>query len=323
MFNKRNLITYVIAFWIILLLNFLLPRMMPGDPFMAIYGDEALVRMTPELKAQIIHRFALNQSLIHQFWAYLWNLFHGDLGYSYYYNTSVWDIVLRRLPWTLLLVGSSVFLATIIGMILGIESGWRHGNKLDKSLLGSLTALGGFPDFFIGIVLLIIFGVTLGWFPLAGAVTPYADLHGIAWVRDVLKHLFLPMMTLTLCHIGGGYLLTRNTMVNVIREPYIQTARAKGLSDTRIRYRHAGRNAIIPLVTRTGIWLGQILTGVFFVESIYAYPGLGNLTYDALTNRDYPVLQGVLVLMAVIVLCANFLVDLLLPKLDPRVAYAR
>jgi len=290
---------------------------------MAIYGDESLVRMTPELKAHIIERFALDQSLLHQFGAYLWNLLHGDLGYSFYYNTSVWDVVLGRLPWTLLLVGSAVFLSTVIGMILGIESGWRRGSKLDQSLLGSLTALGGFPDFFLGIVLLLVFGVTLGWFPLAGSVTPYAGFTGIAWAQDVLKHLFLPMITLTLCHIGSGYLLTRNTMVSIIREPYILTARGKGLSDARIRYHHAGRNAIVPLVTRTGIRLGQIFTGVFFVETIYSYPGLGNLTSEALSARDYPVLQGILLLVAVMVLVANFLVDLVYPKLDPRIKHAR
>lgn len=319
---RQHLLSYAAALVLILGINFFLPRMMPGDPLMAIYGDEALIRMTPELKAELIERFSLDESLAHQFGSFLWNLLRGDLGYSYYYNAPVADILGERLPWTLLLVGSSVVLATAIGMILGIESGWRRGKALDRALLGGLVGVGGFPDFFIGMVLLLLFGVTLGWFPLGGAVTPYAGFAGMAHVWDVLRHLFLPMAALTLCHIGGGYLLTRNTMVGVIREPYILTARAKGLSPGRIRYRHAGRNAMIPLMTRTGIWLGRIVTGTFFIEAVFSYPGIGHMTHEAISSRDYPVLQGVLLLVTVLVLSANLIVDLILPKLDPRVRHA-
>lgn len=319
---QQNVLSYAVALIIILGLNFILPRMMPGDPLMAIYGDEALIRMTPELKAELIERFSLDESLAHQFGSYLWNLLHGDLGYSYYYSAPVADILQERLPWTLLLVGSSVVLATAIGVILGIESGWRRGKALDRALLGGLVGVGSFPDFFIGIVLLLLFAVTLGWFPLGGAVTPYAGFTGMARIWDVLWHLFLPLLALTLCHIGGGYLLTRNTMVGVIREPYILSARAKGLPSSRIRYRHAGRNAMIPLMTRTGIWLGRIVTGTFFIEAVFSYPGLGHMTQEAISARDYPVLQGVLLLVTVLVLSANLLVDLILPKLNPRVHHA-
>ncbi|MCD6358432.1 MAG: ABC transporter permease [Dehalococcoidia bacterium] len=322
MINKRNMATYGIALVFILALNFLLPRMMPGDPLMAIYGEDALIQMTPELKAHLVERFALDEPIWSQLGAYFWGLLRGDLGHSYYYNAPVSEVILGRLPWTCLLVGSSLVLSTVLGVVLGIESGWRRGRKLDKSLLTGLMALGGFPDFFLGIVLLLVFGVTLGLLPLAGALTPYAELSGLALSLDILKHLLLPLASLTLCHIGGSYLLTRNTMITVMQEPYILTARAKGLSDSQIRYHHAGRNSMLPVFTRTGMWLGRLVTGALFVEMVFAYPGLGYLTYEALLARDYPVLQGVLLMVAVFVLVANLLVDLTYPKLDPRASYA-
>jgi peptide/nickel transport system permease protein len=322
MFSKRNTITYAIAFVFILLLNFLLPRLMPGDPLMAIYGDEALVAMTPELKASLVERFALDEPLWQQFGAYFLALFQGELGYSYYYNTSVLSVILGRLPWTLLLVGTSLVLSTVLGIILGIESGWRRGSRTDCTMLAGLMSLNGFPDFFLGMLLLIAFGVTWGVFPLAGALTPYSGLSGLALLLDVLRHLFLPVAALTLAHLAGSYLLTRNTMITVLKEPYMLTAKAKGLSQRVLKYRHAGRNSMLPVVTQTGIWVGRVVTGALFVELVFAYPGVGYLTYEALLARDYPIIQGVFLMVAVSVLVANFLIDLSYPKLDPRVSYA-
>lgn len=322
MLSKRNVVTYAIALVFILMLNFLLPRLMPGDPLMAIYGDEALIAMTPELKAHLVERFALDEPLWQQLGAYFLALFQGELGHSYYYNAPVLLVILGRLPWTLLLVGTSLVLSTILGIVLGIESGWRRGSKTDRTMLAGLMSLNGFPDFFLGMLLLILFGVTLGIFPLAGALTPYSGLSGLALVLDVLRHLFLPVTALTLAHLSSGYLLTRNTMITVLKEPYMLTAKAKGLSQRVLKYRHAGRNSMLPVVTRTGIWIGRIVTGALFVELVFAYPGIGYLTYEALLARDYPIIQGVFLMVAIFVLVANFLVDLSYPKLDPRVSYA-
>jgi peptide/nickel transport system permease protein len=322
MLTKRNLTTYGIAFVIILALNFLLPRMMPGDPLMAIYGDEALVAMTPDLKAHLVERFALDQPLWQQFGAYIATLFQGDLGWSYYYNAPVLNVILGSLPWTLLVVGTSLVLSTLLGILLGIESGWRRGSKTDRAMLTGLMSLNGFPDFFLGLVLLIVFGVLLGIAPLSGALTPYSGLSGFALVLDVLKHMALPVAALTLAHLAGGYLLTRNTMITVLKAPFMLTARAKGLSQRVLKYRHAGRNSMLPVLTMTGIWLGRVVTGALFVELVFAYPGVGQLTYQALLARDYPVIQGVFLMVAVSVLVVNFAVDVLYPKLDPRVSYA-
>jgi peptide/nickel transport system permease protein len=320
--GAKNITIYIIALAIILTLNFLLPRLMPGDPLMAIYGDEALVQMSPQLQSDLVQRFALDQSLWNQFGAYLKGLFTGDLGYSYYYNASVFNVILGRLPWTLLLVGLSLILSTIIGIFLGIESGWRRGSRLDRGMLAGMMSLNGFPDFFIGTVLLLVFGVTLGLLPLSGAVTPYSGFSGGALLLDVLKHLVLPLTALTLAHVAAAYLLTRNTMITVLKEPFMLTARAKGLSPRALKYRHAGRNSMLPVLTMTGIWVGILITGTLFIEIIFSYPGLGHLMYEALLFRDYVVIQGVLLLIATVVLAINLLIDLSYTKIDPRVSYA-
>jgi peptide/nickel transport system permease protein len=320
--GKRSLTTYGIAFLFILALNFFLPRMMPGDPLMAIYGDEALVAMTPALKAKLVARFALDQPVWQQFGAYIATLFRGDMGWSYFYNAPVLKVILGSLPWTLLVVGTSLVLATLLGLVLGIESGWRRGSRTDRALLTGLMSLNGFPDFFLGLVLLIVFGVLLGVAPLSGALTPYAGLSGLALVLDVLKHMALPVAALTAAYLAGGYLLTRNTMITVLKSPFMLTARAKGLSQKTLKYRHAGRNSMLPVLTMTGIWLGRVVTGALFVELVFAYPGVGQLTYQALLARDYPVIQGVFLMVAISVLVVNFAVDLLYPRLDPRVSHA-
>ncbi|MBN1254965.1 MAG: ABC transporter permease [Deltaproteobacteria bacterium] len=322
MLSRQHIITYGIALVFILALNFLLPRMMPGDPLMAIYGEEALVAMTPQLKAELVERFALDQSIWQQVGAYVLALLRGELGYSYYYNAPVFSVVLGRLPWTLLLVGTSLVLSTILGIVLGVESGWRRGSWTDRTMLAGLMSLNGFPDFFVGMVLLIVFGVIGGIFPLAGALTPYSGLTGWASVADIVTHMVLPVTALSLAHLSGGYLLTRNTMITVLKEPYILTARAKGLPPHAVKYRHAGRNSLLPVVTQTGIWAGRVFTGALFVELVFAYPGVGYLTYEAMMARDYPVIQGLFLVVAVAVLAANFLVELSYRKLDPRVSRA-
>jgi peptide/nickel transport system permease protein len=289
---------------------------------MAIYGDEALISMTPELKASLVERFALDQPLWQQFGAYISSFFRGDLGYSYYYNAPVIDVIMGSLPWTLLLVGTSLLLAMLLGIVLGIKSGWRRGSKIDRALLAGLMSLNGFPDFFLGLLLLIIFGVWLGISPLSGAMTPYSGLTGVGLVLDVLKHMALPVAALTLAHIPEGYLLTRNTMISVLKEPFMLVARGKGLSPRALEYRHAGRNSLLPVITMTGIWLGRLFTGALLIELVFAYPGIGSLTYQALFARDYPLIQGIFLVVALSVLIVNFVIDLLYPRLDPRVSYA-
>ncbi|HRW82513.1 MAG TPA: ABC transporter permease [Methanothrix sp.] len=312
-----------IAFAIILILNFALPRMMPGDPFQAIYGEEALLAMTPQLKAELIQRLSLDQSMGQQFLAYITSLANGDLGHSYYYHQDVLAVILDFLPWTLLLTGTALVISTLLGFVLGIESGYRRGQSLDKTLLAGLMFLNGFPDFFMGIVLLLVFGVVFGVVPLSGALTPYSGLEGFPLAIDILHHLLAPLAALVLVRVTSAYLLTRNTMITTLKENFILTAKAKGCSERQIKYRHAGRNSLLPVVTSTGLMMPHVITGALFVEIVFSYPGVGWLLYNSLLTRDYPLIQGILLLVTVAVLAANLMVDLLYSKLDPRVSHAR
>ena len=321
---KANIINYAAAFFIILLLNFLLPRMIPGDPLMAIYGEETLLSMTQELKSQLVESFGLDKPLWKQFFIYLYNLIKGDIGYSYYHNIPVLNVIISYLPWTLLLMGTALILSTGFGIIAGIESGWRRGKPLDRILLTGMMSLSGFPSFFIGVIFLLIFSVTLGVLPLQGAKTAYSELSGFSLVFDLVNHLILPLSSLVLVFVSGSYLLTRNTMVTILKEPFILTAKAKGLVDRKVRYKHAGRNSMLPVVTQTGIGFGtRLITGALFIEVVFSYPGMGNLIYNSLIMRDYPVLQGSLLMITVLVLGVNLAVDLLYRKIDPRVRDAR
>lgn len=317
-----SILNYLITLTVIFSLNFILPRLMPGDPLQAIYGDEALVAMTPEMEAELIRQFSLDKSWWDQLLAYVLGLLQGDLGFSYYYREQVFQVIMGALPWTLLLTGLALIIATAIGLILGIESGFKRGSSLDRGLVAGLMFLGGFPDFFIGILMLLIFAVSLDVFPLSGATSPYAGYTGFAYIFDILRHLALPLASMVLVQLGGIFLLTRNTMVTLLAESFILTARAKGCHESCIKYAHAGRNSLLPVTTATGLRIPHLITGALFIEIVFSYPGVGLLLNTAISARDYPLIQGILLIVTFTVLTANFLVDLLYIRLDPRVRYA-
>jgi peptide/nickel transport system permease protein len=318
--KKAAFLNYVVALFLILTINFLVPRLMPGDPLQAIYGSEALLVITPELQEELTHRFSLDRPLGEQYLSYLTSLCRGDLGHSYYYNTPVLKVISGFLPWTLLLAGLALLISTLLGFFLGVESGFRRGRTLDRVLLGGVMLFSGFPDFFMGIVLLLFFGVFLSLVPLSGALTPYAGHSGLLLVMDLLHHLALPLGALVLVRLTGTYLLTRNTMITTLGEAFILTARAKGCPERVIRYRHAGRNTLLPVVTAAGLQFAHLVTGTLFVEIVFSYPGLGSLLYKSLLTRDYPLMVGILLVITIVVLTINLLLDVFYSKLDPRVA---
>ncbi|WP_371366817.1 Dipeptide transport system permease protein DppB [Sporomusa rhizae] len=320
MLNTKKLVDYAVALVVIFLLNFILPRMLPGDPLHAIYGDEALLSMTPAMQAEIIHRFALDRTWSEQLIAYLLALLRGDFGYSYFYHAPVTSVIAGVLPWTLLLTGSAFVLSTLLGSLLGIESGYRRGSKIDGSLMGFMMVISGFPDFFAGILLLLVFGAWLAWLPLSGAITPYSGFTGAALVADIANHLILPLSALVFIRMTAAYLFSRSAMIGVMGQAYIRTARAKGCPSPAIRYRHAARAALLPMVTAAGVRFTHVISNVLFVETVFSYPGLGSLLYKAVLTRDYPLLQGILLLAAMLVLTVNLITDLLCVRLDPRIA---
>jgi peptide/nickel transport system permease protein len=316
--NRAKILTYLAAFLLIIILNFLLPRLMPGDPFLAIYGEEAALTLSEETKLELIAALNLDKPLWQQFGSYLAHLMRGDLGYSYGFNAPVLALIGRVLPWTILLIGSSLVISTLIGIVLGIESGWRLGSRWDRFILLTAMSLSALPNFLIGSILLLFFAVHLAWFPLGGAFTPYSGLSGFGFLADVLKHLFLPMLTLALTQLTDIILLTRAAMVGSVKAPYILTAKAKGLKDFRVRYRHAGRNSLLPVSARLGVAVGSSFAGTLFIEIVFAYPGIGSLLHQAIINRDYPLLQGILLVVACAIIMANWGADCFAQRIDPR-----
>ena len=289
---KRSLrvVEYLVTFLAIISLNFALPRMMPGDPFLYASGElDEIVSFYSREQIEYYHEYYwLDRPLHEQFITYLKELGTGDLGFSYYYKENVNTIILRRLPWTMFLVFSAMGLSIVMGIILGSYSAWRRNRWQDSALYSVLIVFSEIPAFLVGLALLIILGAGLGLFPLAGAETHFAN-YSSNWARllDILHHATLPVFTLTIARTGGIYLLVRNSLGTVLTKDYMITARAKGLTELRIRYVHALRNALMPLFTRVAIQLGALLGGAILAENVFSYPGIGVLMRSAVVVRDY------------------------------------
>jgi len=301
----------------IICVNFVLFRIVPGDPIRLLFKDP---RMTLEQMELLRQQFGLDKPIGEQFVAYLRQLFvYGNLGISIFQGRTVTDVILDRLPNTLLLIVTSVFIAVILGTIFGAISGWRVGSKLDAFLVSNSLASYSIPAFCTSLVLLVVFSYHIGIFPLAGMATPASGLTGWAYWRDVTWHMFLPAVAVVIMYIGQYVLITRNSMQDVLDQDYILAARAKGIKESTVLRRHALRNAILPVVTMTGINLAWAVAGSLQVEIVFSWPGVGRLMYEAILKRDYPILQGLFLAFAVAVVLANLMVDLIYGRLDPRI----
>ncbi len=313
-----KLAQYLLVIMVALTMNFLLPRLMPGTPLRFLVGEDVAL-LPPESVRALIAQYGLDRPLWEQYWEYLVQVAQGNLGYSYSENKPVLTILLERLPWTLLLTGTALILSTVIGIVMGALAAWRHGSALDAATLSVFVLFDSMPSFWVGMIAIAIFAVHLGWFPIFGAQTPWGNFTGWAYLLDILRHLALPVLTLTLTTISGTFLVMRSTMIQVLHEDYIRTARSKGLSEARVLYRHALRNSLLPVITLFMINLGFVVSGATVVETVFSYPGLGRLLYEAVLQRDYPLIQGVFLVITVSVLIANFFADLLYARIDPRV----
>ena len=265
--TRTKFIEYAITIWVVITLNFLLPRLIPGDPFLVLTSqsaeDEEIV-LSEEQREFLFEYYGLDQPIYKQYYIYLGALVRGNMGFSVYYKQPVSQIVMHRLPWTIFMVLSSVVLSTLIGTILGCLSAWRRGKWVDKFLFLFMILFSEIPSFLLGLILLFVFAAGLGLFPLAGAVTHFANFQN-GWERiwDVLHHAFLPITALTISHLGGTYLLGRNSMTTVLGKDYLRTAQAKGLPKKRVIFRHALKNALLPIVTRVFLSLGSLVGGPF------------------------------------------------------------
>lgn len=310
---------FLVTLWAILSLNFLIPRLMPGDPALFLLGGD-IETADPAVVESLRERYGLNQSLSTQYVTYWRNLLRGDLGYSLQRRENVADAIAAKLPWTLLLGGTSLLLATVFGIGFGAWCTWR-GWGVETAGLGLAIGLNAMPAFWVGILLLANFASRPGGLPSYGAYTPWESFAPFspAWLRDVGQHLVLPAATLTLALVGDIILITNAALRDVMPEPYLITARGKGLRERTVLIRHALRNAMLPLVARIGLMAGLMFGGSTLVESVFSYPGIGLMLYDAVIARDFPLLQGGLLVIVLAVLVANAAADLLYRLLDPRV----
>ena len=309
---------YVLVLWVALTLNFFLPRMMPGNPLALLAGEEVNL-LTPAERQQLMARVGLDQPLHVQYVAYLQNIVRGDFGYSYQKNKPITTILLDRLPWTLLLTGTSLLISTVIGVTLGAMAAWKRGGQRDVSLLGGFIFLESLPAFWVGMMLVALFAVQWQLFPTFGATTPWATMTPDERALDILHHLALPLTTLTIVSISGTFFVARYSMLAVLGDEYIIVARAKGLQERAVLFRHALRNALLPIATVFTLNLAFAVGGATVVETVFSYPGIGRLTYEAVLNRDYPVLQASFLMITIVVVAANILADAVYPLLDPRV----
>ncbi|MDR4534164.1 ABC transporter permease [Glutamicibacter sp. PS] len=320
-FILRRLGFYLVAFWASITLNFMLPRLMPGDPVTRMLS-RSQQRLDPQQVESLQRLLGVEGGPWWQeYFAYIGRVFTGDFGVSISrFPTPVSEVIAAQLPWTLLLGAVSLFLAVVIGNLLGILAAWRRGGALDSVVPPLLVFIGSFPYFWLAMGSLYVFGVTLGISPLRHAfsvgLTPSWDL---TFIFDVAAHLILPALSIVLVSIGGWMLGMRNTMISTNAEDYILMAEAKGLRPRRIMFNYAARNALLPSVTNIGMSLGFIVGGALLTEVVFAYPGVGYQLLAAVQGLDYPLMQGLFLTITAAVLLANFLVDLVYVRLDPRV----
>lgn len=319
-FILQRLGFYLLAAWAALTLNFFLPRLMPGDPATALFA-RFRGQLRPEAMQALREAFGLTpEPLLGQYVTYLGHVLRGDFGVSVaYFPSPVSTIIGTGLLWTMFLAGTAVVVSFVLGTLLGVAAAWWRGGWMDTLLPPALALLGAFPYFWLAMVALYVFGFQLAWFPLGHAyaddLTPGLNLPFLA---SVLRHAALPVGTVVVATLGGWMLSMRNTMVSVLGSDYVNLARAKGLPPSRVVLRYAARNALLPSVTGFGMALGFVLGGSLLTEIVFSYPGQGYLLLQAVQSQDYPLMQGIFLVITLAVLGANWLVDIAYLWLDPR-----
>jgi peptide/nickel transport system permease protein len=312
----RKVVAAILTIAVIICANFFIFRMAPGDPVRMMFRDP---RVSAESLEVLKHQFGLDKPISGQFVAFVKNLAHGDLGLSFSHRKPVVEVLAQRIPNTLLLVVTALVIATVLGVTLGAVSGWLSGTRFDTFILSVSVAMYSVPTFALGIILLLLFAYAIPIFPLGGITTPASGYEGFDLIKDVGWHMFLPAFSIVIWYVGEYVVLTRSSMIEVMEQEYITTARAKGLKKWKILKNHALRNALLPVITITGVNLAFAAAGVIEAETVFAWPGVGRLAYDAVSQRDYPLLQGVFMLFAFAIVLANLTIDLIYGYVDPRI----
>lgn len=315
-FLTRRVLAALATLAFVVCFNFFLFRVVEGDPVANLYRGKNL---TIEQRVELRKQFGLDGSKSEQFVRYLQQTAQLNFGRSYTTNRPVMSDIWERAWPTIALVGVSTLLSTVFGVLIGIVAAWRRRSMADYGWTGFTMATYAMPDFWLGMLLLVTFAVTLGWFPVGGITDSGSDATGVAKLIDQAHHMFLPALTLTLAYLGEYALVMRSSLLDTMREDYLTLARAKGLRDVVVRNHHAVPNALLPVVTLIAINFGFVLSGAIAVEAIYSWPGLGLLSYDALRGPDLPMLQGLFLVFSAAVIVMNLVADLLYSYLDPRV----
>ncbi len=313
----KKVLQSLVTIFFVIVFNYFLFRIMPGNPL-------SMIMRNPRASAEAIERtkelFGLGQPWYMQFFIYLGNLFEGDLGLSFIHKRPVIEVVWSRIMPTIIMVGLAQILSIVVGILMGVISAWKRGTKVDVIALSFSLITYSVPTFWLGIILIAIFSIGLRLFPTSGMLTPGRTFYNtLSMIRDYASHLFLPVLTLSLVLIGEYALTMRNTLLDVLTEDYMTTAKAKGFDDNYIIKKHAIPNAMLPMITLIAINMGLIIGGTIQVETIFSWPGLGRLMYEALNGRDYPLLQGIFLLITISVILANLIADITYSYLDPRV----
>ena len=319
-FFVRRTVQLVLTLWAVATVLFLLFRLMPGDPTSYIVSPQ----MTPEVRQQIIANYGLNDPMWVQYLRYIENLATLDLGRSFKTNEQVAGILATYLPNTLILMLTAFVIAYTVGVTMGVLTGWYRGSDFEKGAV--VTALVGrsVPSFWVGILVLWVFGATLGFIPMSGMTAIGTEPSGfwdMVFSVDFLRHLVAPVAVLAFYYMGYPLLIMRNSMLETLSEDFIDICRAKGLTERAIMFKHAARNAMLPVLTAAAIAVGYAIGGSVLIETVFGWPGIGREMIRAVLRRDYPVAQGTFLVLALSVIVMNFVADLLYGVLDPRVTY--
>ncbi|MFC5931265.1 ABC transporter permease [Cryobacterium melibiosiphilum] len=302
----------VLAVWIAVTITFFLLRLLPGGPTTLMLDGVN----DPALEAKLLADYGLDQPLITQYGLFLWQLIQGNLGSSFYSQSPVTEVLFDRMPWTLLLAGSAFLITLVVGIPLGVAAAVKRDGLPDQAL--RFFGMAGQAMFVpsLAVLLLAVFALKLGWFPIGGAVSSFVE--GPQYFASVISHLILPLLSLVFINIGPYALTVRTNMLQVLGADYIRSARSRGLSSQAVIWNHGLRNAVIPAVTLMGLQLGTLVGGAVLTETVFAYPGIGSLIYEAVGRQDFPILQGAFILLAITVVLANLLTDLVCLLLDPK-----
>ena len=301
----------------IAVINFLLIHSAPGDPASALAGEGASQEFIDALRVE----YGLDQPLINQLWTYLTTVATGDLGYSFGYRQKVVDIILEKMPATLLLVLASQIPAIVFGTLLGAYSARHYPSRIDSAITGVSLSLYAVPIFWSGLLLILVFAVWLRWLPASGMFSLVTPTEGLGRWLDIARHMALPATALFLYSLPQYVRLTRASVIEIMREDFITTARAIGYDENVVFFRHALRNALLPAVTVAGLSLSFVFAGALLTETVFGWPGMGRLMYEGVLKRDYPLLMGVFLVTSGLVLIVSIITDLIYAKLDPRVSY--